>query len=149
MRLGAFSLSHPVSPWLRLASVVVYLVSCLLCGSLFLLSGYAALIGARSANATYVAVATALIIGAIAFADGVARNRKNEREYQESLAYLKIFGAGLYESEPLDSFGKSAAGRPVDPHAKPGTRPARAPKARKKEPRPRRKPAVETAQPSP
>jgi hypothetical protein len=116
--------------------------------SLLLLSGYAALIGARSASATYIALATALVIGGLAFADAVAKNRRNQSEYQESLAYLKIFGAGMYEGDVLDSFGKAAAGRRLDPPAK-ATGSPRAPKRRKAEPQPRRKPAAVTSQPSP
>lgn len=117
--------------------------------SFFLLSGYALLIGARSANATYIALATALAIGAIAFADGVARNRKNLSEYKESLAYLKIFGVGMYEGAALDSFGNAAASQRGAPPAKASDASAAPPKRRKTESRPRRKRAGVTAQPSP
>ena len=117
--------------------------------SFLLLSGYATLIGAGSGNATLIALATALVIGGIAFADGVARNRRNQSEYQESLAYLKVFGVGMYEGDALDSFGNAAAGQRVGTPAIASARSADPPKRNKTVTRQRRKRAVVTARPSP
>jgi hypothetical protein len=117
--------------------------------SFVLLSIFAALIGARSANATTITAAMAVVIGAIAFADGALKYRRNQSEYQEALAYLKIFGVGMNDGAEFDSFGNAVESKPAIPLGKADAVSAAPPKRAKTGSRPRRKRAVSTGQPSP
>jgi hypothetical protein len=117
--------------------------------SFFLLFAYAVLIGAQSENATYIAAATALVIGGIAFVDGALKYRRNQSEYQEALAYLKIFGVGLNDGAELDSFGNALESKRAIPLGKADAVSEAPPKRAKTGSRPKRKRAVSTTQPTP
>jgi hypothetical protein len=110
---------------------------------------YAALIGARSANATYIAAAMAVVAGAIAFVDGALKYRRNQSEYQEALAYLKIFGVGMNDGAELDSFGNAVESKRAIPLGKADAVSEAPPKRAKTVSRPRRKRAVSSTQPTP